>query len=92
MMKKLTTESVTEIGLGDVVCLCWKNAEDKEVTCTGVVYGNDMFGLRLNCKDHSKYAVGRLLVDGSIQYEILEDHEPVAKYGLEYDFVANHQK
>lgn len=91
-MKKPTTESATQIELGDVIRLSWKDANDKEVTCVGVVYGNDSFGLRMNCEDYSRYACGRLMVDGQLMFEILEDHEPVAKYGMEYDFVSHHKK
>jgi len=87
---KLTSENAKIIKLGDVVKFTYSNND----TNTGVVYGipsEGDWGILCNRKDGSSFGHGPALFDGEIEFEILEDHDPVGFFGMRYDFVSNHQ-
>ena len=87
---KLTNETVQNINLGDVVKFTYPNGS----TNTGVVYGipsEGDWGILCNRINKEYFGIGEITFDGTIEFEILEEHEPVAIFGMKYDFVSNHQ-
>lgn len=89
---KLTPETVAMINLGDVVRFFRTDADETKCDTVGVVYGNDELGIKCNGENHSTFGYGPLMFNGSLSFEILLDHAPIAMYGvMGYDFVSNHQ-
>lgn len=83
----LTLENAPLIKLGDVVKFTFPGGH----TRSGVVYGNDTTGIKCNCEDGSYFGFGVTLYGRGIKFEFLDEHPPVALYGMEYDFVSNHE-
>lgn len=87
-MAILNNETIKGIEEGQVLEVTYPSGR-KEI---GVVYGNDVLGIKFNKMDNSKFGFGPIMIkEGSIEYEVLEEHEPVAKYGMEFDFVHKHE-
>ena len=85
---KLTKETLDQIKIGNVVKFIYPNSK----TTTGVVYeipANGCWGILCNRTDKSYFGIG--IFDGTIEFEVLEEHEPVDLFGVRYDFVCNHQ-
>lgn len=88
---KLTPETAATINLGDVVNFFWIDDDGKKHDNIGVVYGNDELGIKCNREGHSYFGYGPAMFNGSLSFELLHDHAPVAIFGAYYDFVSNHQ-
>lgn len=87
---KLTDENSNLINVGDVVKFTYPNNTSK----TGVVYGipaEGDWGILCNRADGTSFEHGTSMFTGDIDFEILEEHDPVAIFGMVYDFVSNHQ-
>jgi hypothetical protein len=87
---KLTNENANIIKVGDVVRFTYPN----KTSNTGVVYGipaDGDWGILCNRKDGTSFGHGTSMFTGEIDFEVLEEHEPVAIFGMVYDFVSNHQ-
>lgn len=87
---KLTNETVKNIKLGDVVKFTYPNGDIN----IGVVYGlptDGCFGVLCNKVAQAHFGLGRDYFNGTVEFEVLKEHEPVALFGLVYDFVSNHQ-
>lgn len=87
---KLTEENAKLIKVGNVVKFTYP---DKS-TNIGVVYGTPAegdWGILCNRSNKTTFGHGTSMFTGEIEFEILQEHEPVALYGFRYDFVSNHQ-
>ena len=87
---KLTNETANIIKVGDVVKFTYPNKASR----IGVVYGTPAegdYGILCNGEDRTWFGLGTLMFNGEIDFEILEKHNPVAIFGMKYDFVSNHQ-
>ena len=83
---KLTKENASLIKVGDVVKFTYHDGTSR----TGVVYATPADGSwGVICTDTDGNSFGHD-ASGDINFEILEEHDPVAKFGLRYDFVSNH--
>lgn len=83
---KLTKETAKLIKPGDVVKITYRNGSSD----TGVVYGNDTLGLKMNKEGHMFFGFGPTVIEqGFLNFEFVKDHAPVKLYGMEYDFVSN---
>jgi len=87
---KLTKETANLIKVGKVVKFTYPNGN----TNTGVVYGipdDGSWGILCNKEDGTSFGHGFSVFTGDIEFEILTEHAPVDIFGMEYDFVSNHQ-
>lgn len=87
---KLTLENAKIIKVGDVIRFTFPDLH----TDMGVVYGhpaNGDWGILCNRKDGSHFGYGKAVLNGKIDFEILEDHDPVVLVGMVYEFVGTHQ-
>ena len=87
---KLTKENSNLIKVGDVVKFTYPN----KTSNTGVVYGipaEGNWGILCNRENGGRFGHGVAMFTGEIDFEILKEHEPVAIFGMQYDFVSNHQ-
>ena len=74
---KLTDENSNLINVGDVVKFTYPNNTSK----TGVVYGipaEGDWGILCNRADGTSFWHGTSMFTGEIDFEILEEHDPVA--------------
>lgn len=88
-MVKLTAKTIKSIKLGDVVKFYWDYARYKDCYDVGVIYVNNGREIKANCENGNHFEFNTQWLDGSIEFEILEEHAPVAIYGTKYDFVSN---
>ena len=90
MNMKLNKENSNLIKVGNVVKFTYPNQSTK----TGVVYGipaEGNWGILCNGPNATTFGVGVEMFTGELEFEVLEEHEPVAIFGMQYDFVSNHQ-
>ena len=94
-VEKLTIESVQKLNPGDVVrigdtmpVVAVVNTIDREI----IDSKPGLVAIQFRCQDGSYFGFGGLGIDGSYSFELLDEHEPVADYGLNgWDFVSNHR-
>lgn len=86
IIMKLTKENAKIIKVGEVVKFTYPN----KTSNTGVVYGHPSqgdWGILYRTRDGSCFGHGTSMFTGEIDFEILQEHDPVVFNGLEYEFV-----
>ena len=86
---KLTRENARKIAEGDVIEITWYDGS-KDL---GVVYENDPIqGMLCNRQNWSRFGLGPMTFNGTLDVEILSEHPPVRKFGhWGFDFVEKHR-
>ncbi len=87
---KLTNETVKGIKVGDVVRFSWLDAVGITLSLTGVVYSNDEKGIKCNREKFAPFTFDSKSFNGTIEFTVLEEHPPVAKFNGTFDYVCKH--